>query len=55
MKKVMIDGKEYWQQKESDIPKIPMPIDKDILTKNQPDRLSPETRKGSDSQNTTNK
>ena len=31
MKKLMIDGKEYWQQEESDIPKIPMPIRSDIL------------------------
>lgn len=27
----MIDGKEHWQQEESDIPKIPMPISPDIL------------------------
>lgn len=31
MKKVIIEGKEYWQQEDCDIPKIPMPIDKDIL------------------------
>ncbi len=34
MKKVIIDGKEYFQQEDSDIEKLPkMPVDKDILTK----------------------
>ncbi len=42
MKKIMIDGKEYWQQEECDIPKIPMPISLDILKYNQPERLNPE-------------
>ncbi len=38
MKKIIIDGKEYWQQEECDIPKIPMPIRSDILINNQPER-----------------
>lgn len=33
MKKIIIDGKVYWQQEECDIPKISMEFDKDILTK----------------------
>jgi hypothetical protein len=31
----MIDGKEHWQQEESDVPQIPMPIRSDILKNNQ--------------------
>ena len=42
MKKVIIEGKEYWQQEECDIPKISMPISRDILKNNQPERLNPE-------------
>jgi len=42
MKKVIIDGKEYFQQEECDIPKISMTYPKDLLTKYQPERLSPE-------------
>ncbi len=38
MKKVFNDGKEYWQQEEKDIPKIPMPFPKDMLKNNQPER-----------------
>ena len=32
MKKIIIDGKEYWQQDEKSIPKIPMPISENILS-----------------------
>ena len=39
MKIILIEGKEYWQQEECDIPKIPMPIDKDILTKYKHEKL----------------
>lgn len=43
MKKVMIDGKEYWKQEECDIPKISMPMEKDILKKYKFDKLKLET------------
>ena len=40
MKKVMINGKEFWQQEQCDIDRLPsMKYDKDMLTKYQPDRL----------------
>lgn len=58
MIKVIIDGKEYYQQEESDIEKLPfMSYSKDLLKNNQPKRLSPEDASNSvcDSLNSTNK
>jgi hypothetical protein len=55
MKKVMIEGKEYWQQEECDIPKISMPYPRDLLTSYQPERASEKARKGCGAPNTPTK